>query len=148
RINRWTLIQQIDHEHWLCRCQCGTEKAVEKWTLAYENSKSCGCLHREIVAKQATKHRMSRTRTYSCYYNMIRRCRSDRRYRKHCIIVCTRWQESFQNFLADMGPCPSPQHSLDRYPDNNGNYEPGNVRWATLQEQANNTRRNHIVEWN
>jgi hypothetical protein len=59
------------------------------------------------------------------------------------IIVCERWS-SFENFLADMGPKPSPKHQMDRI-NNDGNYEPGNCRWATPIEQANNTRANHLL---
>ena len=57
-----------------------------------------------------------------------------------------RWK-SFEQFLADVGERPSSQHSLDRYPDNNGNYEPGNVRWATRDQQSRNKRTNRIVEF-
>lgn len=60
------------------------------------------------------------------------------------ITVCDRWLCSFQHFLADVGPAPSPQHSIDRI-DNNGNYEPGNVRWATRVEQGRNQRRNVLL---
>jgi hypothetical protein len=60
------------------------------------------------------------------------------------IEICERWLHSFENFLADMGERPSPKHSIDRI-DNNGNYEPGNCRWATDLEQANNTRKNRLL---
>jgi hypothetical protein len=63
------------------------------------------------------------------------------------IIVCKRWRDSFENFFADMGPRPSPKHSLDRYPDNDGNYEPKNVRWATPRQQHQNTRYNRIIRF-
>ncbi|MBO0765698.1 MAG: hypothetical protein J2P50_14075 [Hyphomicrobiaceae bacterium] len=54
--------------------------------------------------------------------------------------VCARWQNSFQAFLEDIEPRPSPKHSIDRYPNNAGDYEPGNCRWATAKEQSNNRR--------
>jgi hypothetical protein len=61
------------------------------------------------------------------------------------VTMCDRWRESFAAFLADVGPRPSPAHSIDRFPDNDGNYEPGNCRWATVKEQANNMRSNRKV---
>lgn len=60
------------------------------------------------------------------------------------IKVCERWMESFANFIADMGARPSEEHSLDRI-DNNGNYEPGNCRWATATEQSRNKRNNRLL---
>lgn len=63
------------------------------------------------------------------------------------VTVCERWRNSFDAFLEDMGPRPSPKHSLDRI-DNNGNYEPGNVRWATREQQQNNTRKNRLLTHN
>jgi hypothetical protein len=62
------------------------------------------------------------------------------------ISVCDEWRHSFKAFLAHIGPRPSSEHSLDRYPNNDGNYEPGNVRWATRSQQRRNTRVNHFVE--
>jgi hypothetical protein len=56
------------------------------------------------------------------------------------ITVCAAWRDDFAAFLHDMGPRPSPDHSLDRFPDNDGNYEPGNVRWATPDQQRGNMR--------
>lgn len=61
------------------------------------------------------------------------------------IKVCDRWQDSFENFLADMGNRPSPKHSIDRFPDGDGNYEPGNCRWATTSEQAATRRTTRLI---
>ena len=88
---------------------------------------------------------------YSTWNAMMARCFNPslkffERYGGRGITVCDRWMQ-FENFLADMGPRPSALHSIDRYPDKNGNYEPGNCRWATKKEQSRNTRTNNIVEF-
>ena len=84
-------------------------------------------------------------RTRSIWAGMIRRCHNPKErtykwYGAKGVTVCERWRESFDDFLADVGVRPSAEHSLDRYPDPAGNYEPGNVRWATRQEQRANQR--------
>lgn len=88
------------------------------------------------------RHGQSRTITYTSWHAMLGRC-YDRRnasfpqYGRKGIIVCERWHD-FESFLGDMGPRPSLDYSLDRYPDGKGNYEPGNCRWATKPEQRAN----------
>lgn len=93
---------------------------------------------------------MKRTPEYRAWDNMIQRCYNPNYIRPHLysdrgIQVCSRWRESFENFLLDVGNRPSKKHSLDRI-NFNGDYEPGNVRWATIKQQANNRRDNVIYK--
>jgi hypothetical protein len=71
--------------------------------------------------------------------------RSYKHYGKLGVVVAERWRDSFEAFLEDVGTRPSPMHSLDRFPNKDGNYEPGNVRWATDIEQANNKSNNVLL---
>jgi hypothetical protein len=137
---------------WNCVCDCGGTKLANGATLRKGELVSCGCLSREITSARSKTHGMTRTRTHGCWIEMRRRCRDHNRheapnYVGRGISVCEAWLNSFECFLADVGPCPSIKHSLDRYPNNNGNYEPGNVRWATSIEQGNNTRCNRLIEY-
>jgi len=126
--------------YWLCRCDCGTEKEVQVSSLIRGRINSCGCLRTQLF----TKHGMTDDPLHICWMNMHQRCRTPNHpgyadYGGRGIKVCERWN-SFENFLADVGPRPSSEHSLDRYPNNDGDYEPGNVRWATKAEQMLNRR--------
>lgn len=95
------------------------------------------------------KHGFTKTREYKIWCGMRSRVKignelNRKYYKDRGITVCDRWQKSFQNFLNDMGSCPSEEHSIDRInPD--GNYEPENCRWATRVEQMNNTRSNVLI---
>lgn len=96
-------------------------------------------------------HGMTNSPEYVSWMAMRNRCLNPRsehyhRYGGRGIKVCYRWATSFENFFADMGPRPTPAHTLDRYPDNDGNYEPGNCRWATPSEQAFNRSTNVTVQ--
>ena len=91
--------------------------------------------------------RGKRTPEYISWTNLVQRCTNPKNvsfnnYGGRGITVCERWLK-FENFLADMGRRPSAKHSLDRYPDNDGNYEPSNCRWATAKQQAHNSRNYH-----
>lgn len=137
---------------WDCVCVCGEKRAVSGGNLKIGHTQSCGCLHKERTSKVSTTHGQSRLSEYRIWCHMKRRCfdvnsESYKRYGARGITVCEKWAASFEEFFFDMGQRPTEKHSIDRI-DNDGNYEPGNCRWATSKEQANNTRANVLITIN
>jgi hypothetical protein len=129
---------------WRCRCDCGTETVIRADRLRDGTTRSCGCLHRPHGEAHG-RGVLPGTVEYRTWEDMITRCTNPRtkgwpHYGGRGITVCDRWRDRFAAFLADMGRRPSPAHSLDRFPNNDGNYEPGNCRWATWSEQMRNRR--------
>ena len=148
--SRWTVLGYLGNRrcgrrlygYWLCQCACGTLGEVDGHGLRHGTSRSCGCLHLDV----ATMHGMSHTTEHMTWCSLFTRCDNPnsheyKNYGGRGIGICQRWRESFANFYADMGPKPSPTHSIDRI-DNEGDYEPSNCRWATGMTQNRNQRTN------
>lgn len=138
--------------YWFCRCACDRAISVRSDALTRGTSTSCGCVYKRVPPNGDRRHGLSGIPEHFVWLSIIRRCTNPKqkswdKYGGRGIKICDRWLYSFENFYADMGPRPSPKHSID-HRDNDGDYEPNNCRWATQIEQANNTRRNHFVEFN
>lgn len=132
---------------WHCMCDCGNTTSVPSGSLVNGNSKSCGCLRIEAI----TSHGASYTPEYNILSQIKQRCNNSNAewyssYGGRGITICDRWNDSFENFIADMGYRPSDDLSIERI-NNDGNYEPGNCKWGTGTEQQNNRRNNVIVNY-
>jgi len=143
---------RFGQSQWVCVCDCGTIKTVDSNCLRRGLTKSCGCIRTERLIANYRTHGMSGLPEYRSWGCMKSRCYNENsanfhRWGGRGIKVCDRWLNSFENFLADMGLKPSPAHSLDRFPDKDGDYGPGNCRWATEKEQQGNKGSNVWYEY-
>ena len=155
RFGRWTVIDRAPNRGskiamWNVKCDCGTVSVVPGGHLRSGASTSCGCARRETCAANKTIHGASSDPEYNVWKSMKARCHGkhvDKNYGGRGIVVCDAWRNSYASFKADMGPRPSPEHSIDRI-DNNGPYAPGNCRWVTRDVQNRNKRDNRLLTFN
>lgn len=155
------IVLEFDHSDgnsafWKCKCTCGKVIVTAGTTLRRGQSRSCGCLQKDVASIVHTKHGhcstgvayKDRPPEYNVWQNMLRRCEGIGEkaiyYTERGITVCDRWKHSFANFYADMGPRPSDKHTIERK-DNDGHYCPENCCWDTRHNQARNTRQNRWI---
>lgn len=133
----------------LCRCDCGGERVTKLCYLKTGTTRSCGCLKTGPTPGATITHGQARiamrTVEYQAWCQMKYRCSNPsskawKNYGGRGIEVCARWMKSFEAFLDDVGPRPGPGYSLGRKNNDEG-YEPSNVEWQTVKQQANNRRR-------
>lgn len=157
KFGKLTVIERAEcknaRTYWRCKCECGNEKIVQGCNLKSGHTKSCGCTVIENPPRKS--HGRAGTDIYKTWLHIKQRCYDEKteqykNYGGRGITVCDRWRDDFQAFYDDISKLPhfgEKGYSLDRI-DNNGNYEPNNVRWATAKEQANNRRTNHLITYN
>lgn len=150
---RLTVLELLPGQRVRVQCECGSRLTVRRGNLTSGNTASCGCLRRELGGVNAVKHGNNRrgapTPEYVAWASAKHRTTNRHyhgyvRYGGRGITMCQAWIEDFAAFLAHIGPKPAPGLTLDRI-DNERGYEPGNVRWATPKEQANNRRNNRAA---
>lgn len=136
------VLRRISAGRWWCRCSCGLEKSILIANIVNGTTKTCG--HGRAKRGGSTRHP-----EYMVWFDMVDRCHNPKSpaykdYGSRGISVCQEWQKDYMKFLSHIGRRPTANHTLDRK-DNNGNYAPGNVRWATMKEQSNNRRSNRLI---
>jgi hypothetical protein len=154
KFGRLTIITEVEQRnkkrYFLCQCDCGKQKTIWISALSTGNTKSCGCLQREITIRRNFKHGFNRTRLYRIWCHMIGRCQSpkDSHYKYYGgrgISVCDEWRNDFSAFFQwAMANGYKTNLTLDRK-NVNGNYEPSNCKWSTWKQQSNNRTNNRYI---
>ncbi len=142
------------HSYWDCVCECGNSKIVEAYKLKTGNTSSCGCFQKESRHFHTRTHGKTNCPEHKVWFGMKQRCYNPKNpnyvnYGGRGIKICDRWlgENGFMNFMEDMGPRPSKNHTIER-DEVNGIYEPSNCRWLLKELQAINKRNNRFITFN
>lgn len=151
KFGKLTAIEFVGNSRWKCLCDCGGIALVITANLSRGNTKSCGCIKRQESNKRATKHGLYGTKAYKSWSSIKKRCTNPndpayKNYGGNGIKLFDGWLNDPKAFCDYVGSAPSNNHSIDRI-DNSKGYEPNNVRWADIYEQANNKRNNVKIEF-
>lgn len=155
KFNRWVALKfshkdKNNKHYWLCQCECGTIKTVEKQSLIRGISHSCGCYNLEQIIKRNTKHSLSKTRLDNTYTAMKSRCynsndKSYKYYGGRGIKICKEWLDNRKSFFEwALKNGYQDDLTIDRI-NVNGNYEPSNCRWVTMKKQCQNKNNNRNI---
>jgi len=161
RFERLTVIGIDSREkyqtYWMCACDCGNHKIVEGGKLRNGDTRSCGCLRAETTSRRSFKHGdCNNTKLYGVWASIIARTENKnskafKYYGLKGVRMCHEWRVNFQSFkdyMLSIGYREGEGLSIDRDPNQSGNYEPGNVRIANQVQQMRNTSRNRLLTYN
>lgn len=147
RFGMLVFVARVKGRAWKLRCDCGKEHEADAGNVKAGKTTSCGCFNNRV--KIPEQHGMTGTPEYTAWQAMITRATNPnfigaKDYSARGITVCHAWRHSFTEFYAEVGPRPTPAHSIDRIKNDIG-YVPGNVKWSTKTEQAQNRRSNNML---
>ena len=148
RFGRLTVVSLNEGRKWLCLCDCGNKRIVCTKSLRSGNTQSCGCKRTDTIRRVCTTHGMAHSKLYHVWATIVQRCCNANNidypnYGGRGITLFKEWRDSYQAFYDYVSKLPhfgDSGYSLDRI-DNDRNYEPNNVRWASPKDQANNRRK-------